>query len=110
MLASSYLQNCDPSPLQISDVSLANGSFEFSGMENTGTKPTWCLGPEAYVSKRYFESYVNKEDFAVMAPVREKDFFHIQRPARCFTLDLHCFLTADTEAEHLLRVALVLHH
>lgn len=31
-------------------------------MENTGMKPTWCLGPEAYVSNRYFVSYVNKED------------------------------------------------
>lgn len=35
-------------------------------------KPMWCLGSEAYVSRRYFESYVNKEDVAVMAPGGEK--------------------------------------
>lgn len=31
-------------------------------------KPVWCLGPEAYVSKRYFESYVNREALERMAP------------------------------------------
>lgn len=79
---SSYLQNCQPSPLQISDVWLANGSFGFSGMENTGMKLTWCLGPEAYVSRRYLESYVNKEDAAVMAPGGEKVLDDIRRPVR----------------------------
>lgn len=42
-------------------------------------KPMWCLGPEAYVSKRYFVSYVNKEDRSVMAPEGEKDFYEMHR-------------------------------
>lgn len=45
-------------------------------------KPMWCLGSEAYVSKRYFVSYVNKEDSSVMASEGEKDLYQMQRPVR----------------------------
>lgn len=53
-------------------------------------KSAWCLGSEAYVSRRYLESYVNKEDAAVMAPGGEKVLHDIQRAEdfRQFTLDL----------------------
>lgn len=38
-------------------------------------KSMWCLGPEAYVSTRYFESYVNKEEAGAMAPAWRREGF-----------------------------------
>ena len=71
--------------MQISDAWLANGSFGFSGTENTGRKLISCLGAYKYVSKRYSESYVNKADLLETVPVRQKKK-DVQLPQKCLNL------------------------